>query len=766
MIVAVAVLATVSSAPAVPQFVVDERVGNPAALTAIAEEQWTAMAELTARVIGAPIPHAPITVHIVPGRELRSSEAGTSRYGRIELRTGASEITTALRHELGHQYLWATCPAALDDRLFHEAFALIVSGELTRWDEADVTTPQAVRVLAEASSLDVPKSRAAIARLIRESLTDSIEIPRTMALRLATCSSNTLWRPLQVNELAPAERAYSDAFVVVNRHSGELVTFDGAVDTAMPFGSVLKPFIVAGAAGAPTLKPVHGDVNWECGDALPSQLTAAQALARSCNGYFLTWGRTTPAAAKFGAYGAMLTALGLPRLPNAMSEAIGITPTLALTPRAVAEAYRALALSSPTTIAALADTARFGTLAGLGLGVEHVVLSARGASDTNGASNVHMARAFKTGTVRNPQSRPLVGWLVQVTPDHVAVSTFAGRQPRDFAVQAAQRLTAIGRRAQERRVGVQVFGLVGASQVTVECRGVAMRGADVVQTQAPVPLSSVLEDSEFICLGAPWLARVGGSAPGSSTVAGAARRSSSFGAENTRDYAGTFARAELPASNASDDTTASPRALRARRGSEVIFTTSLGAYAAGVAHQEGGMLHGATREALVRVIAHNAYEPRHAHRPICDTTHCQVFKGTMHLGDDDARSLTRSIPYRGWLPFALGGDAPWEKAVDVQEITRVLGSNAAQLRLGPDYVTFIRTTDDTADESVRVRCEVIRNALHLLSCPTSVAPGPNTWMFRGKGAGHALGLNLIRAQLSAQSADSLLQSAFGPAPRL
>ena len=50
---------------------------------------------------------------------------------------------------------------------------------------------------------------------------------------------------------------------------------------------------------------------------------------------------------------------------------------------------------------------------------------------------------------------------------------------------------------------------------------------------------------------------------------------------------------------------------------------------------EDATISGEARLALGRVIAHNAREPRHGVRPLCDTTHCQAFLGTAAPRDED-----------------------------------------------------------------------------------------------------------------------------------
>ncbi len=45
--------------------------------------------------------------------------------------------------------------------------------------------------------------------------------------------------------------------------------------------------------------------------------------------------------------------------------------------------------------------------------------------------------------------------------------------------------------------------------------------------------------------------------------------------------------------------------------------------------------------ALARVVAHNEQhaESRHGGRPICDTTHCQAFLGTVRVQPEEEKAL-------------------------------------------------------------------------------------------------------------------------------
>ena len=91
--------------------------------------------------------------------ELRQNTPGVLERGCV----------TALRHELAHQLLWWACPASSEDRLFHEAFALTVSGELAAWREAPYQSlSRAAKEVASAPAVDTPRARRGLARILGE----------------------------------------------------------------------------------------------------------------------------------------------------------------------------------------------------------------------------------------------------------------------------------------------------------------------------------------------------------------------------------------------------------------------------------------------------------------------------------------------------------------------------------------------------------------------------------------------------------------------
>ena len=137
----------------------------------------------------------------------------------------------------------------------------------------------------------------------------------------------------------------------------------------------------------------------------------------------------------------MLLALGLSRLPADASEAIGIRPTLMLSPWAMAQAFRALAFVRPEIVTIMQNNAKEGTLGDLK------------------ASRALFGVATKTGTVRDPESRPLLGWIVAVTDDLIVVKTAKDRAPRQIASDLVLELKRAAHFGGQTAVSVQVFGL-------------------------------------------------------------------------------------------------------------------------------------------------------------------------------------------------------------------------------------------------------------------------------------------------------------------
>jgi hypothetical protein len=388
---------------------------------------WESLAKTWTGATDAPAPPAPPSLRLKRAQGLAATQSGLSRPGLAlvrQNRPGLLDEATllALRHELAHQFLWSACPAAAEDRLFHEAFAIATSGELPSWLEGPyLSLPQARVALEEAGSLDTREARRAIARLLADG-DRAGELHPVLAKRLVRCADDGEWRhPVEPDELvSPAALPDGDALVAISRDDGRVLLAQGAVRAAMPYGSTLKPFIVGGAgAQGPVLRPRAGSPEWRCGEQARAEMDVTTALLLSCNGYFLDWGAKSDGVYRFGELGAALLAGGLPRLPGSMAEAIGLKATLRISPLGLAQAYRVLAQAQPKVLAMMQGNAERGTLSGLD------------------ASSALFGLALKTGTVRDAESRARLGWIVLVDDRRVVVMARKGRMPRLFAGEFA-----------------------------------------------------------------------------------------------------------------------------------------------------------------------------------------------------------------------------------------------------------------------------------------------------------------------------------------
>ena len=197
---------------------------------------------------------------------------------------------------------------------------------------------------------------------------------------------------------------------------------------------------------------------------------------------------------------------------------------------------------------------------------------------------------------------------------------------------------------------------------------------------------------------------------------------------------------------------------------------------------EDARITGSAREALALVISHNveaaAAHERHPARPLCDTTHCQVFLGTARsaqprdraiFDEPSARFAAAAHGARSFLSFAKGGSLPWRETRPLAQVGAALGPvDLAHTRIEDGAVISVCTNidgHDAFDESVRIPCELMRNELRLPSCPRSFVVEGTSVGFAGSGEGHGVGLDVELAKtMSAQgaTADEILREAYPP----
>ncbi|RKH98357.1 hypothetical protein D7Y15_39890 [Corallococcus sp. AB030] len=794
--VAVAVLLSAS-----PTFVTRGDVTPEADLRREAQAAWTSLeAQYAAQAGGLPT-RAPATVTIQKGTSLTPERNAQGRPGVVELRQNTpgvldAKTRTALRHELAHQLLWWACPASSEDRLFHEAFALTVSGELPAWRDGPYQSlSRAAKEVASAPAVDTSRARRGLARILGE----HTGFPAALTRRLRQCHDGARWAaPLTVEELADvAVLAPEAATVVVSRHSGEVLFSEGDVRRAVPYGSTLKPFLYAAGtvvarggaspgdasgsgarsmtvvapegrgtallgsgrveSGAPAktaaatpegaghaapeanapplLAPRQGVQEWACGAGLPAKVDARLALLRSCNGWFLDWEATGLAPKAFGVWGPVLSSVGLTGLPTDMTEAIGLRSAHGLSPWGMAQAYRLLAEARPDVLALLTGNVDEGTLSGLS------------------TSKALKGVATKTGTVRDAASRPQFGWIAAVDADLVAVIVRPGKMPRHFVDELPALLTRVRRQAGLEAARVQVLGLLPSATVEARCSGAGFSLDDGTPRAAPPDFSrldALTAKGPSVCLGSPWRIRF------------------PDGPDGGRDYAGVFTWSTPPPYRPPPGVPTTPSALKARRGSDFVFRTTRVQYTAGVVAAEDVTLKGEARVALARVAAHNERhaDTRHSGRALCDTTHCQAFRGTVRIRPEETRALQLpALKWDAWLTFSQGGDTPWREARPRTEVEALLGTNLVSLRFESGRVRYLRTEGTPVapyEDARSLPCDTLRAGLKLPSCPQRASfDGPQV-LFEGQGRGHGEGLDVEAAKASpGLSSDALLERAFG-----
>ncbi|MDC0711121.1 hypothetical protein POL68_21815 [Stigmatella sp. ncwal1] len=733
---------TVALLAATPRFLTQGDVTPEDALRAEAAASWSELETRYVAEAGGRPPQAPPPIRLQRGVALPPERNAQGRPGLVELRQGTpgvleARLRMALRHELAHQLLWWACPAASEDRLFHEAFAVWTSGELAEWREGPYQSlTRAATELTRWPQVDTPAARRALARILGESQ----GFPKALSARLRQCQDGARWAtPLSIDELAGVEvKAVEAATVVVSRHSGEVLLSEGDARRAVPYGSTLKPFILAGSAvPPPVLSPRPNVQEWACGNELPKKVDGRTALLRSCNGYFLDWYARGGVPADFGPWGEVLKAVGLTGTPTDMADATGLRSTLALSPWGLAQAYRLLAEARPELIETMKDNAARGTLSELP------------------ASAAYAGVATKTGTVRDAASRPQYGWIVAVDADAIAVVMRPRRMPRSFADEVPKLLARVRQRRGLEPAQVQVLGLVQPSEVEAGCPGAGFSVEEGVPRAVPPGFSRLGERvarGPAVCLGSPWRVRAPGLPP------------------EGRDYAGVFTFSPPPAYRPPQDVPTTERERRARRGSDFLFRTTRLQYTAGVVAAEDASLRGEARVALARVVAHNERhaQSRHGGRPLCDTTHCQAFLGTVRIKPEEEKALGLPVlRWKEWLPFSQGGEEPWRERRARVRVEALLGAGLASLRFDKGRVLFVRATQEageTFDTAESRPCEVLRSALKLPSCPHTASFDGAELVFEGRGRGHGEGLDVEEAKASSLRNDALLERAYGKTP--
>ncbi len=696
----------------------------------------------------------PLTVGVVDVARL-PDDLGRTRSGHVELNAAlpADAADTTLLHEIAHVFVETRCPVLTGAApLLPEAFALYASGDAARRlaeGGAPPTLSSARDWLVAHASDTRPEPRAAARALVRVlARGDTQEAWDAFFARLlGTCGDESFSSGRALSEFLDVARgasappvASSLDFVLVDGHSGEILAEEGAPRRRAPAGSILKPSLVAAVPDLMEPRPARDDPSWHC----PGPPRAGEpmrweaALARSCNGYFLDFVPRGPDP--FALWEEWLARLGLPQPPRTMEGRIGLLGDYALSPLEAVRLFAWLDRSAPFVLDALRRTASDGTLAAAS---DAGWFAARGI-------------ALKTGTLRDAASRPLHAWIVASgarsaagAPSFLAALHATGRAP-------AMLLPDLRRRLDEAPTGldgpaeVQILGLVPPGTVGLAC-------------EAGVPLASRSPGGTWR-LEPPGSARASGTlASGAWYVCPASGLVLSFpgadGAPLTRRYHGAL-RVEEPSASPPSGVPLRATSARARAGSRYVLVTSERSYVTSSILSESPTVHEELLKALSLVVRNNRLSRRHGDRPPCDTTHCNLFAHDVSV-PPRARARARAAvsavasfeiapPPGGriWLPFFLGGRHPWTEIRSAATVREELG-------LDGDPVRIARRADGGIDLEARgaaarkIPCEILRNQLRLLSCPSAVERSGDGFIFRGQGEGHGEGLDLTAASAAA-----------------
>jgi peptidoglycan hydrolase-like amidase len=172
--------------------------------------------------------------------------------------------------------------------------------------------------------------------------------------------------------------------------------------------------------------------------------------------------------------------------------------------------------------------------------------------------------------------------------------------------------------------------------------------------------------------------------------------------------------------------------------------------------------------ALARVVAHNERhaDSRHPGRPLCDTTHCQAFQGTVRVKAEETRAVKLPpLRWREWLPFSQGGQEAWREVRPRSQVEAILGPGVTALRFAEGRVRYLSTKregGDVFDVAEDLPCEVLRSALKLPACPRTAAFDGASLIFEGRGRGHGEGLDVEEAKASGLSHEQILDRVYGP----
>lgn len=755
-------------------------------LTAEASRQWKKLKTVLGESASRSQTFISIRFQAVDGLAGRSNEN--------EIHLGRSlpgnELSSVFRHELSHVFLARLvkekCEGAVASELYSEAFALWASEDENRIltgspfafaSQARDYLRDRLEPQATSRVFHQQKTSQALSRLVAEARRLNPAGPQSLDGFFKTSFSTCDFEVQSISQVLFGETQKvalsKESVLIVDGISGEsLLNVGNTRNQKFPVASILKPAIIAEfpefSRQQISKSASSGSPAWLCPDSLAGRpWTWAKAMVLSCNGFFLDSER--PRKEVVREFTVKLRQFGFSS-PEEISveQMVGLLPGVEASLESVVAFYSWLAIRSPEVMRELQGTAIYGTLSGL--------------PDSNWFSRNQIA--LKSGTIRNSSGQPEHGWIVAIgsktdsgRPSFLAAIHQRGSSPQillsRFRAHLQEVLTA---RPINRSAKVQILGLVPRASLSATCENqMIINGElprDKATAEAALGLSGLSEGTTLRCDRGPLsfrYPRVGGF--------------------SERRYWGEIeisTPSDGPSKLGAPKTAPSARQARARRGSEIVLTTSERSYIAGVLASEFPSGRSETLKALALVVKfnfNNANQLRHFGRPICDTTHCQVF-GTRNrdIGAAPGEKFSKVAQEISdaqlvgpigriqdpWLMFSIGGLKPWVIEIPAIEVKKLL-------KLQQPVYSFKRNNEANSFEAVLgetgngirklISCEKFRNMLHLPSCPdtASVNDQGEVWIFEGSGEGHGVGLDLVRADRMAaegRTSREILRSFF------
>ncbi len=694
-------------------------------------------------------------------------------------------LRTVLEHELGHVFLNAYLPQVNQNVLIQETFAYYISGDfrrvflgLAQLNTDNYFASKAVKFFRDhKSQLHQNKNLyGPLARLMTEQVDkggdggvalenlylDAFKLAAQNRLNTETLQ-NDLFDLLTGRETIPTKNKALDFGLEISKNENRTNNEEGFLmldgvshlplfevgdlsQRLMP-GSLLKPLFLAAVPRMKKTRDSRKHDSWDCEVGathrvapILRQWTWEEALAKSCNGFFIDGVLLKEGEwKKYNSYLRDISESFRTKITLTPAQAVGLMPGVELTPREILHIYIRLLRENSDIIAALDKTARIGTL------------SKNKESEWFVKNNI----LLKSGTVRDLNGAPQIGWLLGIhrnpvtkIPDWFSIYYKKGTTPAEMLQKFRHLVEPVATLATE-PIKVQILGLVPETVIRIHC----------FHPEFNFRASDLKIDKTYHCDGGPFILEF----------------PDSKGHVMTRSYFGDLVRSR-PSHLITDrrdqferPLSASEKQMKARRGSTLRLSTSMLSYSAHVLISEMSNGRVETIKALALAIQQNARtHPTHDDF-VCDTTHCQVFAADWTLTSRDDRRILLGVlsEIEGrhlvhwkpnlsnetlkWFPFSRGGSDPWtliKSDVTLRVALGVQKFDSIEIRTGPRIAFLFE------NQMIRqYECEIFRNQIQILSCPNSIHKTAGGWEFSGNGEGHSQGLDLIKADaLAAQGA--------------